>query len=163
MDKADYHQSIYQFSLNKSGKSWSLRVNTQEDSNTWTAALRAVRRKVIDENFNGWLKLHRPNNHHNLDARRRYRKKLIDTESLTPKISLISASFAMEAVHQGNLWKMGANIRSWSKRFCELHNDQTILYWDESDNGERPNTKHRGCIDIWGVLCIKQLSSNETD
>jgi len=162
IDKAENQQGAFQFSLLSSGKGWSLRVNSKNDMDAWIAALKTVRRKVVDKNFIGWLKEHRPNNHWNVDARRTFRKKIIDSEACSPR-NWGNASSGAEAIHRGNLWLMNMSINSWSKRFVELRDNETIVYYEASHNGVRPSTKALGSVDIWGVLSINQLSSAEAE
>merc|ERR1711920_246603 len=58
---------------------------------------------------------------------------------------------------------MNTSINSWNRHFVELHDNQTILYYEASHNGQRPTTEALGSVDIWGVLCIKHLSSTEIE
>jgi len=166
MDKADYRRGIFEFSLKGSGPACFLRVKSQEYMNAWIASLKAVRLKVIDNNSAEWLECNRPNNHLNLDVRRKSRRSLLDFEGIssisTPRISLKEV-IGLKAIHQGNLWKMGGNIRSWNKRFFELLPDKTIVYYEDSQNGCRPATNPRGRVDIWGVLGIKQLNPKDVE
>jgi len=162
IDKAENQQGTFEFSLHSSGKAWSLRVNSKKDMDAWIAALKTVRRKVIDKNFIGWFQEHRPNNHWNVDARRTCRKKIIDSEACSPRISG-NVSRGTEAIHSGNLWLLNTRIKTWSKRFVELRDNETIVYYEPSHNGVRPTTKALSTVDIWGVSCIKQLSSREVE
>lgn len=162
MDKADYRQNIFEFSLHKSAKVLCLRVNSQKDMDGWIASLKAVRLKVIADNSTEWFEFHRPNNDLNVDVRLKCRKRLLDDEMTNSPRRSFSEVETFECIHQGNLWKMGGNIRSWNKRFFELLDNKTIVYYEEeSTNGQRPASKKRGSIDIWGVLRLKQLTRKE--
>jgi len=166
VERAVYKNKLFEFSLQEAHRQWQLKLGSLEDMNNWVQVLKKIRLRVIDEYTTKFL-----------NEKCHSRKSLIISDlpkilpqSLVLKSKTDSAEELFRAqkkeplpIYWGFFWKVGRSVRSWKKRFCVLYDNRIINYFESQVDPQKPTHKPKGKIDLWGVVAIRQMTTEEAE